>query len=431
VKARRDLMYRMLSHSDSERLGYEGYPPDAGMYVSILKATTCHRRDGEAWAFQKPENRSHGASLLPLWRATDKRMLKKEASISLADLYRIWGSRPFGMKAGIMPVLALAYYLANRRTLALYHENMFAPELTPVHIDEWLQDPERIEWRFVEINRNEQELLDSLSATLSATLGREVAPDSLDSARALVAFVMALPEWTKRTIQVSKNTSLVRQNLLRANDPHRVLFIDLPALLGQKDMRSVSNLILKCLTELSEAYTVMLRSLETELFRALDHHADLPRLRSRGETVSGISGDFRLDAFALRLSEYGGSEQDVESLISLAINKPSRDWNDRDIQAALIQLGQWSMEFRRIETLAPMRNRPASRQAFAVVFGQGRGNKTASASFDVGNDDAPSIAAHAAKLRAHRPVDPVERKLFLAALVELGAELAEEQNAGA
>ena len=432
VKSRRDLMYRMLSNLSEERLGYEGYPPDAGMYASLLRATRCHleQPNGE-WAFQRPDASQHGAALLPLWRMTDKKVLRKNGSVVLKDLYRLWEGRPYGMKAGVMPIIALAYYLANRRHLALYHDGMFTPELTPVHIDEWLQDPTRVQWRFVEINASEQQLLNALSTSLSETLGRSVTADSLDSARALVALVMGLPEWTKRTATISKNAELVRQNLLRANDPHRVLFLDLPSLLGHGDMTQVSAVLIECLQELEQAYKKMLAGVEQQLFSALDHQASLDILRTRGATVAGISGDFRLDAFALRLSEYRGSQSDTESLIALAVSKPSKDWTDRDIQAALIQLSQWSLDFRRIETLAPMKNRPATRQSFAVIFGQSGGNRTTTASFDIGTESAASVASHLRKIKEQSPTGLRERRLFLAALVEFGAELADEQNAGA
>jgi len=118
----------------------------------------------------------------------------------------------------------------------------------------------------------------------------------------------------------------------------------------------------------------------------------------------------------------------VESLISLAISKPSREWTDRDVEAALIQLGNWSIEFRRVEVLAPMKNRPATRKAFAVVFGRGDSGRTASTTIDIGMEDEEFIATQAAKLRAQSPKDARGRRLFLAALVELGAELVGEQN---
>lgn len=432
VKARRDLMHRMLSHADQERLGYEGYPPDAGMYAALIRATMCHRqKDDGVWAFQKPDGRMHGSALLPLWRATDKRLLKKNAALNLSELYSLWEAPPYGVKAGVMPIIALAYYLANRKQLALYHDGVFTPELTAVHVDEWLQEPSRAQWRFVEINATEQGLLTSLSSALSAVLGRPVSADSLDSARALVALVLALPEWTKRTSSVSKNAELVRQSLLRANDPHRVLFLDLPTMLGNGDLNALSSILLNSLQELNDAYRVMLRSVEAQVLASLDHRSTLDILRLRGKTVSGISGDFRLDAFALRLSEYQGLDSDIESLIALAASKPSKDWTDRDIQGALIQLSQWSIDFRRIETLAPMKNRPATRQSFAVIFGQSGGNKTVSTSFDVGVEHSATIAGYLKLIRDQKPKDSSERKLFLAALVALGAELASEQNAGA
>lgn len=432
VKARRDLMHRMLSHSQERRLGYVGYPPDAGIYAALIKATTCHREQEDgSWAFQKPEGRLHGNALLPLWKATDKIVLKNNGSVVLSDLYGKWGAPPYGMKAGAMPIIALAYFLANRKHLALYHEGTFTPELTAVHVDEWLQDPSRVQWRFIEISASEQNLLSSISSSLSRALGRDVKSDSLDSARALVALVIALPEWAKRTSDVSREAELVRQHLLRANDPHRVLFIDLPSVLGNGTLASVPSILLSSLRELTDAYPSMLRAVETQLFSFLDHRASLEVLRVRGATVSGISGEFRLDAFALRISEYQGVDDDIESLIALAVNKPSRDWTDRDVQAALVQLGQWCIEFRRIEALAPMKNRPATRKSFAVIFDQSGGNKTTSTSFDIGVEDSAAVATYLKEMRGRKPRNASERKLFLAALVEFGAELAEEQNKGA
>ena len=428
VKARRDLMYRMLSHASQENLGYEKYPADAGMYFSILKSTTCHRMDGDRWAFAKPIAVENGTQLLPLWVTTDSKMLQPGAQVSLDELFRGWNDRPYGLKAGVMPILALAYYLANRNALALYHDGIFIPELSEVHVDEWLQDPSRISWRYVQIRKGEQRFLDSLSSTLTLTLSRSVAADPLSVARALVSLVLDLPEWTKRTSRVSKRSSVILNSLLRASDPHRVLFVDLPALLEFSDLEDVVAAIIASIRELTGAYNATLRSVETQMFDALDHHSNCEALQSRARTVSGISGDFRLDAFALRLAEYTGTVNDLESLISLAANKPSREWTDRDIEAALIQLGAWGMEFRRVEVLAPMKNRPATRKAFAVVFGQGDGGKTTSTTIDVALDDQAAIDAQIKSLRTQRPKDSHGRRLFLAALVEIGAEIVSEQN---
>jgi hypothetical protein len=202
--------------------------------------------------------------------------------------------------------------------------------------------------------------------------------------------------------------------------------MDLPTLLKADDLDAVAEIISQAIAELMSAYSRMLRHLELKLFEALDHHSTTTDLRNRAKIVSGISGDFRLDAFSLRLAEYSGEDQDIESLVSLAVNKPSRDWTDRDIEGAVIQFGIWGMEFRRVEILAPMKNRPATRKAFAVAFGQGDSSKTTSTIIDVATQDKPAIMEFTEKLRAQRPKDALGCKLFFAALVELGAEIANE-----
>ena len=77
-----------------------------------------------------------------------------------------------------MPIIALAYFLANRKHLALYHEGTFTPELTAVHVDEWLQDPSRVQWRFIEVSASERNLLSSISSSLSQALGQDVKANS-------------------------------------------------------------------------------------------------------------------------------------------------------------------------------------------------------------------------------------------------------------
>lgn len=430
VKARRDLLHRMLNDESKERLGYEGYPPDAGMYMSILQATQCHRVIDGKWQFTRPNGVALGSTLQAWWSDAEDLVLRSGASHKLHDLYEVWSAAPYGIKPGVLPIIALAFYLAHKRNLAVYQDGVFTPQLTTVQVDEWLQDPKRIEWRYVELDKKQTQFLAELSEGLSRSLNAQILAEPLDSARALVSIVLALPDWVKRTNTVSRLTALVRDNLLRANDPNKVLFLDLPTLLEQGDLRSLSKILFDCLNELMSAYPAMIDRVLSGLLVSLDHQGDWQLLQRRAKNILGGSGDFRLDAFILRISELTGASSDIESLISLAASKPPREWNDRDIQAASIQLNQWSLDFRRVEALAPIENRPAMREAFAVVFGRARGNKTRSAIVDVGKDDAERIQTHLDGLRSRKPKSLKERKLFLAALIELGAELVEEQEGG-
>jgi hypothetical protein len=411
----------MLKQAAIENLGYSSFSADAGMYYSLLKGTSLHRQVDERWGFGAPLNSGHGRSLKPLWKAADKKVMQTISTVSLEALYQLWSSPPFGVKAGLLPILALAYFLSNQSRIAVYHDGAFIPELTDVHLDEWLQDESRITWKYFELDRSRQDYLAEVSLSLSCYLGQHVAPEPLETARGLVSLIVNLPEWTKRTATLTTRTRQVLQILLRATDPHKVLFLDIPALLGETKGASIATLLATCVNELSNAFPEMLKSVEKKVLSALDHHGELEDLQRRGQIVSGICGDFRLDAFALRIAEYRGRNEDIEALISLAVNRPEREWTDRDIQLAFIQLGTWAMEFRKVETLASLRDRPATRRAFAVVFGLGDGKLAVSQTFDISVSDLSKVKRLADDLLTRS--GEVHREIFLAALAEAGAKL--------
>lgn len=421
VKARRDLMHRMIDHAQESSLGYTAYPPDAGMYISLLKGTL-HQELGDGnWGFCAPSKTKAGRTMKGFWKAAEERVLGRGRVCRLSELYATWAAPPFGIKAGVLPILALSFYLANRNVLALYYDDIFVPQLTDVHIDEWLQDPSRVVLKYFEIDSSRQEFIDSLCQSLSGTIG-DIPHEPLELARALVSLVVDLPEWTKRTAQLSAPAKQMRQALLKASDPHRVLFMDIPAMMDGEDTKSLTMAISGCIVELNGAFPAMLHMVQEKLFAALAHKGELDELNRRGKTVSGISGDFRLDAFALRLAEFTGTQDDIESLISLAVSKPSRDWTDRDVELALMQLGTWAYESRKVEILAPLRGRPATRRAFAVVFGPAEDKATTVRSMDIASNDIPLVNKLAAEI-AERAKD-VDLDIFFAALAEAGAQLA-------
>lgn len=175
-----------------------------------------------------------------------------------------------------------------------------------------------------------------------------------------------------------------------------------------------------------EAYPKMLRSVEKSLFQALDHDGNVSNLKSRTQSVKGIMGDYQLEAFALRLETYDGSES-VEGLISLAVGKRTSDCLDREIDTAILQLGRWSHQFRTIEALASVRGRSSTRKAIAVVFGAGQGH-SASDSFDVAESDIPVIDKLANELMTSLRAQKVKREILLAALAEAGTRLVEQEH---
>lgn len=420
VKARKDLLYRMVSHASQERLGYEGFPADAGLYFTILNNPGLHRQlsDG-SWGFTDPYSTPGWLQFNPWWYETRFEVLKNGKTTTLADIYAYWASPPFGIRRGVMPVLALAFFVAHRSQLALYVAGAFTPELSEAVVDEWLLDPSRIAFKHVEASQDQVKLVGALAASVAKQSKTEVEAAPLNVARSLVSIIVGLPEWTKRTLTVSKRAQEVRGMLLRANDPHKVLFADLPTLLEAKDPEEINRRLTEVTDELISAYGLMLRRVRSHLLDALDQGGrPLEELRQRAGIVKGITGDLRLDAFAGRLELADESDAVVEGLISLAVSKPSAQWVDRDIDAAMGALAGWAVDFRRAEAMAPLRNRPSTRRVLGVVFGASQGQDR-SGFVDIADKDTPAVdrlvKAFLADTVGERP------EVILAALAEAGA----------
>ncbi len=420
--ALRELLHHMVDYEEIENLSYDGYPADAGLYYTVLNSTGLHRKGQDGWRFYGPDVEA-SQSFRKLWKATTEFMSQKDKITHLNELFDFWAEPPYGIKRGIMSILFLSYYLANKQHLAMYVEGTFVPELDTRYVDEWLQDERRISFRYVEIEGDRKDLLNGLAASLTKKFGKPVTAEPLDSARGLVTVVKKLPEWTHKTSKLSTKAIKARNLLLNARDPHKVLFNDLPALFTNASGNELVEIVVDLIEELNLAYSAMLKTVTDALFKALDHNGDLNNLRKRAEAIKGITGEFLLESFASRLELFEATDADVEGLISLAINKSAAECTDIDIDSAINKLSEWAIEFRKVETISFVRDREPTRHAIAVVFGTNHGHSMTN-SFEVAESDMPAVN-HLVEQFMSSFNGEMKKEVFLAALAETGIRLAQ------
>lgn len=418
VKARRELMYRMISRPNEPRLGYEGFPPDAGLYYSVLQDTGFHRTRGPlGWAFGKPSD----GSFEDFWVFTDELIKGSEDYISLEDVYQSWRRPPFGLKRGVMPVFALAYVLANRSHLAIYFDEVFTPDISEVIIDELLHDPRRMKFAYVAAGENKSSLAKAISTSLDISTISAGAQAPLEVARGLVAFVFSLPQWARRTNTVSKAAQEVRSMLLRANDPNKVLFADLPTILETKNEEELVSHLKEIVNELSICYPAKIAEINVLLMRAIHHtDADYSELNDRARSIKGIAGEFEIEAFVNRIEEFDGSIEKTEALISLAASKPPNMWTDRDLDTAALKLASNAVAFRKAEAVAPLRDRKVHRKYFNLVLSGGDG-KDLIQEIEISTLDMEKVNHLVDLLK--KSLIGVDKKLAFASLAELGLEI--------
>ncbi|AOF82596.1 putative aTP-binding protein [Methyloversatilis sp. RAC08] len=433
VKARRDLLHRMLSHEGIEHLGIEGFPAERGLYETLLRSTGIHREVSEGnWRFVQPD-RDGEARFAAIWQATRDMFVDSSSRVKATDILERWSAAPFGVKAGIQPVLFAAFLLAHQSNVAVYKDGMFIPRLTDADIDEYLQDAGRFSLRWVVIDEEKARILGGIANILTEVGHAAEARDPLEAARGLVALMFNLPVWTQRTHQLSDNARAIRDTLLKASDPHKVLFVDLVALLDTNDGDTYVEALRGPIAELAGAYEAMLKSVDLAMLEALDAPpARLDRLRARAEAVSGITGDLRQDSFATRLAKHDGSTVSIEGILSLAANKPPRDWTDRDIDAATLEISKVALRFRQAEAFVSVKGRKPNSEAFAVVIGAGTGARMISRSFDITDRHRQAVETKADEIAAQLQKEGLETDVLLAILAKAGMRLTadEEQDHG-
>lgn len=427
VKARRDLLHRMVQNTHEECLGIEGYPAERGLYETLLSSTGLHRLDNQGvWGIQAPKA-SNKRNFHPLWAAALKKLSSHiVGTVGMRELYTLWSAAPYGVKNGMLPVLAVAFMLAHSDKVAIYRDGIFEPHFTDVDVDEMLQDPGRFALRWVDEDLEKNQQLKTISTVLS-NCGFEASSESpLEIARALVKIVFSQPLWTRRTQQLSGVARAVRDLLVKASDPHRLLFVDLPGIFADGSVGD-GALLKSSLLEIIEAYPAMLRKVDSRLADAIDAmEGDDPELRERAAHVSKATGDLRLEGFALRLQERDGTTVAMENILSLAAKKPPRDWTDLDVDAALIAVADLSLAFRKAEALIAVKGRAPGREAFSIVIGSGGSSDVISKTFEVAGRDRDVVSGAALKVLELLRSSGLEGDLLLAALAQAGSTIVNE-----
>lgn len=359
----RALMHAMVSKAPETDLGITGFPAERGLYLTILRALGLHRQDDTgAWRFHDPDDDPAGKSLHSAWK-----VLATARRLPLDELYEKWSKRPYGIKRGVMPVLALAFLIAHRATIAVYVDGLYEALIDDVFVDRMLQEPKAVEFRRVMRSKKDDAFILRL-ATLLSQNGTGVEAEALPVASALYQRFHTLPLWTQRTVSLPLAVTRVRDVVMKAKDPEALLFSDLAEIL--KEEVDPAAAVAKALAASESAYPAMLDALKCAVAEHLGvDQESFEGLGSRAVTAAGVTADLRLDAFAMRAGAFEAKEGDIEGLASLLVHKPPRNWSDREHEQALFELAKLSRRFREAETFAAVKGRAPTSQAISVMVG--------------------------------------------------------------
>ena len=435
VAARNALIRRMVLYEGEARLGIDGYPPEGGLFDSLLESTGMYCYTDGKWQFVPPK--LHGDdpnNLNPIWQAaTDLMMSNTHRAVPITEIYEVWRKAPLGLKEGLLPVLAVAFFLSKCSTLALYRNGMFQVSMSELDADYLVRDPSDIQLRWMDLSETSRRLLSELADVVRGLDDENTLThlEPLDVARGLVSIYDRLPPWVGRTQQLSGNGKRVRHLFKQASDPNRLIFDDMPSLVD--DVESISNestiqqvveAVREGLKELKLAYPTMLNRLRdlllTELHVPNTSPSMLAELRARAQNIRELGGDHRLEAFIIRLARFDGIDAEIEDLAGMAVNKPARNWVDSDIDRAAVHLAEMAQKFNHAESFARVKGRRDKRHSMAVVVGMAGRGKPVHDEFDVSDLDQTEVSQLIDRVdRTLHESGEARQNVILAALAQL------------
>lgn len=436
ARAQRELIEALLTHADEERLGLVGNGPAYSMYASLFQKTGIHRKESTRWGVHSPK----GDDVSALWKGIEDFCLDaKETSRTLDQLYSLLEAPPYGVKRGIIPVFLAAVLVAHEEDLTVYREGSFIPVLGPEHFELLVKHPVDFAVKHFVLTGIRRELFRDLESMLSesapAQAGGTRNATLLGVVRPLVRFATTLPKVTLTTERVSEIARQVRQALLTASEPDRLLFEALPEACGfppfQHDVRGkradyhrFRQTLQAALRDLSLYYESLLGECRNMIYGAFGIRSTPAGLREdlriRAQYLAGQCIEPRLRSFIMAASRSEGDERQwLESLVMIIADRPLETWSESNAVAFETNVADMVRRFANLEALQKeaARNHAVGYEARRITITRADGVELSDLVW-LDADQSQQVNAHVARLLEElRAVSPEHQRHAIAVTV--------------
>jgi len=428
----------MLSHATVARLGIEGTPPEASMYESMLKAGGFHKTRSHIVGFGRPHD-----EWKPAWNAIETFLREaKDARRPVTDLLAILKSRPFGLRDGPIPVLLTAVLASNWDETALYEEGVFVPELRIEVLERLTRRPETFELQSHRLDRHQLQALKALEELVGGVQGEGAATGGLlPIVKSLVLFAARLNPYAKLATKLgSPEAVAVRDLMLRAGDPRRLLFEELPGAVGVSiDGAEGATLFARKLQQslriMARAYPELLDEIERQIRQVFNLKGNAQeargQLQRRATPLAPYAVEQKLQMF-VREAARDHADRDWREVLGRVLNGglPPAHWKDSDVAAFQVRIQEVSGEFGRLEELVAERRESGVSKVLRIGILDGV-HRESRVVISMEQDFEVEVVRLADRIKdalhSKTSADELSRKTQLAALVKVAQTLLSER----
>ena len=376
--ARMRLIERMFTDANAECLGMDPRkkPPEMSMYLSVLKNTELHQKHGAVWRIAEPcPKLDEGCRVLPsLRRIREIVQRQPDSRVNVVALFDELRRPPYGLRDGLMPLLLTIFAIEHAQDVAFFKDGTFQRGLTGEMMLVLTKAPERFEIQYCKIEGIRAELFEKLLAVMEIKPSPDRKAELLDVVKPLCVFVAQLPAYVLNTRKLPPTALAVRDTILNAREPARLLFTDLPKACGfepfapEKAADRTAPLFVKSLKSALDELRAVFPELQDRLRNRLREAFALPgsfqqfrtALADRAQQVVLGVTEPRLKALCLRLLDDHLPEADwLESIGSHLALKPSSKWHDPEEDQFTQELAELAARFHRVESIVFAHGKPS------------------------------------------------------------------------
>lgn len=341
------LISRLFHNQGRESLGIDGYPAEKGILDSVLVKFGLLDNNYVLVDLLKTNPSS---ALAQMFEETLALIQASPEQLTMAAIQEFWAAPPFGVPAGLHSLLAPIFTMTYHDRLSIYQQGVFRADLTEIDIEVCMQSPKDFAVGWNELDESKLGVLRDLARGLSSVLEANAASEEpLEIARVLVKVFDALSPFSKKTRHLSDDAISLRTVLKSAHDPSKLLFEDIPRILGQDKLAEKLALTVAELVnhphQLASIYV-------SKLLQALGLSVTEASARQVAMKIALLpdSGDHAFESVRKALLQCSVEKPSLE-LIAALTGKPEKLWTDLDLKRADAELLIFARKFRRLSSL--------------------------------------------------------------------------------
>ena len=363
-KGRQSLIDAMFDRSAVPEMGFTGSknPPERALYLSVLKRGQVHVETDGTYGLTIPAEESDRLRLRPTLQKIEAMIAGGGERVGLSNIYATVKERPYGVRAGLAPLLLAVILVANRHRIALFERGTYCPKLDSQAFMRILKAPENFSVQWVALEGVRADVYQRMATVL----GGDGAEQGLMAVVApMVKFGAGLSFYAQRSTDLRTEAQAVRDCLLRTRSPVNLVFEDLPKACGVDAFdhaaphdatraKTFVDRLAETVDELRCCYPSLLERMRNEVRAALSVDGDLrDALQQRAAPLLFRIKEQELRTFVQRISDRALADDAwTEALGGALVVKPPTRWLAQDVAIWRAKLEEIASRFTRLEAVA-------------------------------------------------------------------------------